>query len=397
MYARRFTREKLKFVDDIVYSHQYYTYNSTMASVLMGKTQRTEQYELERLHHTPWVEKYRPKNLDDVASQDHAVKVLKKTLESANLPHMLFYGPPGTGKTSTILALAKQLYGPNLYKSRVLELNASDERGISIVRQKIKNFARLTVSNASKEDLANYPCPPYKIIILDEADSMTNDAQSALRRTMETYSGVTRFCLICNYITRIIDPLASRCSKFRFRSLNNENALNRLKYIVDKEDIALENEAVLHEVLKISNGDLRKAITYLQSAARLHLSMKNPIDQNGDTEMIDSDTDGKITTASIQEIAGVLSEASLDEIILAIKSLNTKTILQRVEEIVLQGWSAQQIINQLHDKFILNDSMDSLTKNKIAKILFETDKRLNNGTDEHVQLLNLCLQIKKLL
>lgn len=397
MYAIRFTREKLKFVDDLLYSHQYYTYNSTMASVLMGKTQRTEQYEQERLHHTPWVEKYRPKNLDDVASQDHAVKVLKKTLESANLPHMLFYGPPGTGKTSTILALAKQLYGPNLYKSRVLELNASDERGISIVRQKIKNFARLTVSNASKEDLANYPCPPYKIIILDEADSMTNDAQSALRRTMETYSGVTRFCLICNYITRIIDPLASRCSKFRFRSLNNENALNRLKYIVDKEDIALENEDVLHEVLKISNGDLRKAITYLQSAARLHLSMKNPIDQNGDTEMIDSDTDGKITTASIQEIAGVLSEASLDEIILAIKSLNTKTILQRVEEIVLQGWSAQQIINQLHDKFILNDSMDSLTKNKIAKILFETDKRLNNGTDEHVQLLNLCLQIKKLL
>lgn len=368
-----------------------------MASMLMGKAQKAEMYEQERLHHTPWVEKYRPKNLDDVASQDHAVKILKKTLESANLPHMLFYGPPGTGKTSTILALAKQLYGPHLYKSRVLELNASDERGISIVRQKIKNFARLTISNPSKEDLENYPCPPYKIIILDEADSMTNDAQSALRRTMENYSGVTRFCLICNYITRIIDPLASRCSKFRFRLLNNDNALNRLKYIVGQEEISLDNEDVLEEVLNISNGDLRKAITYLQSAARLHASFNNRIDENGDIEMVDADTKSKITKDSIQEIAGVLPEASLDQIMSAIDSLDTRTILQKVEEIVLQGWSAQQVVDQLHDKFILNDSLESSTKNKIAKILFETDRKLNNGTDEHIQLLNLCLQIKKVL
>ncbi|QEL61778.1 hypothetical protein CJJ09_003934 [Candidozyma auris] len=230
-------------------------------------------YEEERIGHTPWVEKYRPKKLDDVASQGHAVKVLKKTLESANLPHMLFYGPPGTGKTSTVLALAKQLYGPKLYKSRVLELNASDERGISIVRQKIKNFARLTVSNPSPEDLRDYPCPPYKIIILDEADSMTNDAQSALRRTMENYSSVTRFCLICNYITRIIDPLASRCSKFRFRALDSENALQRLQYIVNEENVPLEGDSVLEEIIKVSGGDLRKAITYLQSAARLSTSM----------------------------------------------------------------------------------------------------------------------------
>lgn len=382
-------------LDILIYDLIYYI--ARMASMLMGKAQRAEMYEQERLHHTPWVEKYRPKNLDDVASQDHAVKILKKTLESANLPHMLFYGPPGTGKTSTILALAKQLYGPSLYKSRVLELNASDERGISIVRQKIKNFARLTISNPSKEDLENYPCPPYKIIILDEADSMTNDAQSALRRTMENYSGVTRFCLICNYITRIIDPLASRCSKFRFRLLNNNNALNRLKYIVDQEDIALDNEDVLEEVLNISNGDLRKAITYLQSAARLHASFNNRIDENGDVEMVDADTTSKITKNSIQEIAGVLPEASLDQIMSSIESLDTRAILQKVEEVVLQGWSAQQVVDQLHDKFILNDSMESSTKNKIAKILFETDRKLNNGTDEHIQLLNLCLQIKNVL
>lgn len=238
----------------------------------------TSSYEEEKLHHTPWVEKYRPKNLNDIASQEHAVKVLEKQVSTGNLPHMLFYGPPGTGKTSTILALAKQLYGPNLYKSRVLELNASDERGISIVRQKIKNFARLTVSNPTPEDLKNYPCPPYKIIILDEADSMTNDAQSALRRTMETYANITRFALVCNYITRIIDPLASRCSKFRFKLLNSENSLNRLKYIANEEHLNLDKlqgeDAVLNEVLRISNGDLRKAITYLQSASKLSTSLQ---------------------------------------------------------------------------------------------------------------------------
>ena len=124
---------------------------------------------------------------------------------------MLFYGPPGTGKTSTILALSRQLFGPDNFRTRVLELNASDERGISIVREKIKNFARQTPrAQAVASDGQTYPCPPYKIIILDEADSMTQDAQSALRRIMETYARITRFCLVCNYVTRIIEQLASR-------------------------------------------------------------------------------------------------------------------------------------------------------------------------------------------
>ncbi|KAK6458465.1 replication factor C, subunit RFC4 [Scheffersomyces xylosifermentans] len=374
-----------------------------MASILMQKSQQADQYEKERLEHTPWVEKYRPKNLDDVAAQDHAVKVLKKTIESANLPHMLFYGPPGTGKTSTILALSKQLYGPNLYKSRVLELNASDERGISIVRQKIKNFARLTVSNPTKDDLENYPCPPYKIIILDEADSMTNDAQSALRRTIENYSSVTRFCLICNYITRIIDPLASRCSKFRFKSLNNDNALNRLKYIAEEEHINLNrNEPVLEEVLKISGGDLRKAITFLQSATKLNNSLKGAQDlEDEDVQMLgeegETNADGTITISSVREIAGVISDSVINEIAEVIKAKDHKRIITEINEIILQGWSAQQVLDQLHDKFILDDQINSLAKNGIAKTLFTVDKRLNNGTDEHVQLLDLCLQVAKIL
>lgn len=339
-------------------------------------------YEEERIGHTPWVEKYRPKKLDDVASQGHAVKVLKKTLELANLPHMLFYGPPGTGKTSTVLALAKQLYGPKLYKLRVLELNASDERGISIVRQKIKNFARLTVSNPSPEDLRDYPCPPYKIIILDEADSMTNDAQSALRRTMENYSLVTRFCLICNYITRIIDPLASRCSKFRFRALDSENALQRLQYIVNEENVPLEGDSVLEEIIKVSGGDLRKAITYLQSAARLSTSM---------------DSKEAVTGEKIREIAGVIDEGLIRKIILAIRSKDHKVIAAQIEAVVFEGWSAQQVADQLHDALVLDDTLSSQEKNSIAHYLFESDKRLNHGTDEHIQLLNLSLQISQAL
>ena len=191
-----------------------------------------------------------------MTAQDNTIQILSRTLQSSNLPHMLFYGPPGTGKTSTILALAKQLYGPELMKSRVLELNASDERGISIVRKKVKDFARQQLSSAPTYTVMTedkdggegkmvryrdkYPCPPFKIIVLDEADSMTQDAQSALRRTMETYSKMTRFCLVCNYVTRIIDPLASRCSKFRFKSLDQGNAVKRVEDIARLEGVALD-------------------------------------------------------------------------------------------------------------------------------------------------------------
>ena len=261
---------------------------------------------------------------------------------------MLFYGPPGTGKTSTILALAKSLYGPALFPSRVLELNASDERGISIVREKIKDFARQQLSNAPAGDYRQrYPCPPYKIIVLDEADSMTQDAQSALRRTMETYSRLTRFCLVCNYVTRIIDPVASRCSKFRFKSLDEENARRRLEEIAAAEKVHLEDGAV-ETLIQCSEGDLRKAITFLQSAARLAGAMRAG---KGEDEM---DVDGNpdlVTKRSIQEIAGVIPEPVIDGLLEAMqppkKGVVYDAVAIRVTDLVADGWSATQVVAQV--------------------------------------------------
>jgi replication factor C subunit 2/4 len=271
---------------------------------------------------------------------------------------MLFYGPPGTGKTSTILALAKELYGPELIKTRVLELNASDERGISIVREKVKNFARMQLSNPSPAYAKFYPCPPYKIIILDEADSMTQDAQSALRRTMETYSKITRFCLICNYVTRIIDPLASRCSKFRFKSLDQGNAKKRLEEIAGMEGVRCEEGAV-DALIKCSEGDLRKAITFLQSAARLVGAVgrkgkgdADDDDDNDDGDVMDVDESGKIVTMkSIEEIAGVIPDATIQSLVNTMQprsaGLVYEAVAKVVQDMVADGWSATQVVTQV--------------------------------------------------
>lgn len=267
---------------------------------------------------------------------------------------MLFYGPPGTGKTSTVLALAKELYGPELIKTRVLELNASDERGISIVREKVKDFARMQLSNPSPSYRAQYPCPPYKIIILDEADSMTQDAQSALRRTMETYSKITRFCLICNYVTRIIDPLASRCSKFRFKSLDQGNAKRRVEEIAEWEGVKLEDGAA-ETLIKCSEGDLRKAITFLQSAARLVGAVQVKDDRDEDEDKMDVDVDEKgsriVTIKSVEDIAGVIPDATIEKLVKAMqqksKGLVYEAVSKVVTDIVADGWSATQLVTQV--------------------------------------------------
>ncbi|KAJ5998621.1 hypothetical protein N7451_006431 [Penicillium sp. IBT 35674x] len=354
----------------------------------------------------PWVEKYRPKTLDDVAAQDHTTKVLQRTLQASNLPHMLFYGPPGTGKTSTILALAKSLFGPALYRSRILELNASDERGINIVRVKIKNFARAQLSQPTGLDAeyrAQYPCPPFKIIILDEADSMTQDAQSALRRTMEQYSRITRFCLVCNYVTRIIEPLASRCSKFRFKSLDNSAAGVRIENIAKAEGLNLQ-DGVIDTLIRCGEGDLRRAITYLQSAARLVSATKAlPAKTDEDEEMTDAGApeEGLITIRSIEEIAGVVPESILDEIVQAMQPKSSGSAYEAVSKVitnlVADGWSATQVVGQLYRRVIFNEAIPDVQKNKIVMAFSEMDKRLVDGADEHLSILDLTLRIAGVL
>ncbi|KAI1459003.1 putative replication factor protein [Annulohypoxylon moriforme] len=345
----------------------------------------------------PWVEKYRPKTLSDVTAQDHTVNVLQRTLQASNLPHMLFYGPPGTGKTSTILALAKELYGPEMIKSRVLELNASDERGISIVREKVKDFARMQLTNPPAGYKSRYPCPPFKIIVLDEADSMTQDAQSALRRTMETYSKITRFCLICNYVTRIIDPLASRCSKFRFKSLDQGNAKKRLEDIASKEGVTLEDGAV-DALIKCSEGDLRKAITFLQSGARL----VGAIEKENDEDKMDVDDDVRIVTVKIvEEIAGVIPDQTIERLQKAIQPKSGKptypAVAKIVEDMVADGWSAGQVLTQLYQAVIQDEMIPDAAKNKITLVFSEVDKRLVDGADEHLSILDLALRISNIL
>lgn len=285
---------------------------------------------------------------------------------------MLFYGPPGTGKTSTILALAKELFGPEMFRTRVLELNASDERGISIVREKVKDFARMQLSNPPPSYKDRYPCPPYKIIILDEADSMTQDAQSALRRTMETYSKITRFCLICNYVTRIIDPLASRCSKFRFKTLDQGNALKRLEEIATNENVNLETGAV-DTLIKCSEGDLRKAITFLQSATKLvgatrapqtknngnwkrRRVIKDEDDNDSDSMQVDVAADDMVTIRNVEEIAGVIPSKFIEDLIEAIQPQSHgsvyEAIARAVTDLVADGWSATQIVTQVRTCFL---------------------------------------------
>jgi replication factor C subunit 2/4 len=262
---------------------------------------------------------------------------------------MLFYGPPGTGKTSTILALAKELFGPEMMRARVLELNASDERGISIVRDKVKDFARMQLTNPPPGYKNRYPCPPFKIIVLDEADSMTQDAQSALRRTMETYSKITRFCLICNYVTRIIDPLASRCSKFRFKSLDQGNAKKRLEEIAEKEGVALEQGAV-DALIRCSEGDLRKAITFLQSAARLVGAVAKDGANKADEDGMDVDTK-PVTLKIVEDIAGVIPDDTIQNLQKALQpksgSVTYQAIAKIVEDMVADGWSATQVVTQV--------------------------------------------------
>ncbi|KAK0667677.1 putative replication factor C subunit 3 [Cercophora samala] len=212
----------------------------------------------------PWVEKYRPVSLDDVSGHQDILATINKFVDSNRLPHLLLYGPPGTGKTSTILALARRIYGAENMRQMVLELNASDDRGIDVVREQIKTFASTKQifslgASSSKTGLAG-----FKLIILDEADAMTSTAQMALRRIMEKYTVNTRFCIIANYSHKLSPALLSRCTRFRFSPLKERDIRVLVDKVIDEENIKIKPEAA-DALVKLSKGDMRRALNVLQA------------------------------------------------------------------------------------------------------------------------------------
>ncbi|MDL5502913.1 MAG: replication factor C small subunit, partial [Candidatus Methanoperedens sp.] len=204
-----------------------------------------------------WIEKYRPKKLEDVVGQVEVIKRLQSYVQSRNLPHLLFSGPPGVGKTASAICIARELFGEG-WMNNFTELNASDERGIDIVRTKIKNFARTAPLGEAE----------FKIIFLDEADALTSDAQSALRRTMEKYTSSCRFILSCNYSSKIIEPIQSRCAVYRFKPISSAAVEEKVKQIAKIEGVTLTDDG-LEAIRYVAAGDMRRAINALQAAAML--------------------------------------------------------------------------------------------------------------------------------
>jgi replication factor C subunit 3/5 len=222
----------------------------------------------------PWVEKYRPRNLNEVIGHKNILKILNNYLEKRNLPHLLFYGPPGTGKTSIIISYARQLYGSS-YPFMVMELNASDERGIEIVRSRIKQFVmsdNVFFKGKKKEDI-------FKLVILDETDAMTDDAQAILRNIVEKYTNNARFCLICNYIKKINPALQSRCTSFKFSPINKVNMKKKINYIIEKENIKTTKKGI-DVIIDRSCGDMRKALNILQMVSMSYNNNINDIKVN---------------------------------------------------------------------------------------------------------------------
>ncbi|KAI9744252.1 MAG: hypothetical protein M1818_002404 [Claussenomyces sp. TS43310] len=224
----------------------------------------------------PWVEKYRPHSLEDVSGHQDILATINRFVDSNRLPHLLLYGPPGTGKTSTILALARRIYGAKNMRQMVLELNASDDRGIDVVREQIKTFASTKqifsmapVATASASSMAS-----YKLIILDEADAMTSTAQMALRRIMEKYTANTRFCVIANYTHKLSPALLSRCTRFRFSPLKEADIRVLVDKVIEEERVHIGPEAT-SALVKLSKGDMRRALNVLQachaSSTPLHI------------------------------------------------------------------------------------------------------------------------------
>jgi replication factor C small subunit len=314
-----------------------------------------------------WVEKYRPEKLDEVIDQKEIIRGLKNLIKNPEeIPHLLFAGPAGVGKTTTALCVAKGLLGEE-WQRDTLELNASDERGIKMVRERVKEFAavmKLTTNN--KEDNR-----PFRIIILDEADEMTQEAQTALRRIIEDSSRTTRFIFICNYLTQIIEPIQSRCVVFRFTRLTNEDIVDHLKVICQKEGVKYDDKA-LTQIYAATSGDLRHSINILQAAAGM----------------------GSVSLPNVVASIGLSGKFKVGEIIkLALSGKFQDARVKLLELIQVYGMSESDFLKYANQEAY---GMKLDRPDEFAALMAEYDYRLLVGAHPEIQLSALLAQLGKL-
>jgi len=304
-----------------------------------------------------WTEKYRPKSLDDVIGQKHVVERLKAWIKSKNVPNMLLAGPAGIGKTTIALALARDLYGEH-WRQNFQETNASDERGIAIVRGRIKSFASMKPIGAD-----------FKIVFLDESDALTPEAQQALRRTIERYAGVCRFILSCNYSSRIIEPIQSRCAVFRLKGLGMDSVTEYLNRIVKGEGLKADADS-LKAIFEVSEGDLRKSTNLLQAASAL----------------------GNITREVVYDVAAQARPKDINEMIDLAVAGNFPDARKKLYDLLInQGLSGEDVIKGIHRSIF---ELDIPEEKKIVLIdkIGEFEFRLNQGGSEEIQLEALLTQ-----
>ena len=300
-----------------------------------------------------WVEKYRPRKLADVIGQRAIVERLSAYVKTRSMPHMLFAGPAGSGKTTCAIALARELYGEQ-WRDCLIELNASDERGIDIVRGKIKDFARA----------ASFGGADFKVIFLDEADSLTSDAQAALRRTMERYTQTCRFILSCNYSSKIIEPIQSRCAVFRFKLLGEGDVKEYLSRIARAEKIDVTQDGY-DAVCELAAGDLRKATNILQVAA----SLGKKIDQDVVFESTESIRPSEINDMLKTALSGnfIAARSKLDEIV------------------VRHGLSGEDIVQGIH-RAVFDLPVSEESKIRLIDRIGEAEFRMVSGSSDRIQL-----------